>query len=177
MELCFDTNDTTELWKDISGSKYQISIVGKIRRKLKNGKYRYIKSYKKKKWLAVKVRINGEYKEIYVHKLMAKVFNIQGNKGEVLHFINGDINDPSLHNLEYIDRKKLGKKTGAKSWRKPVAKLNENGELIEVYPSARECGRQNYMSYQTIIDRCNGKVKSKFAQDGYQYIWESKIKY
>ena len=28
------------------------------------------------------------------------------------------------------------------------------------------------MSYQTIIDRCNGKVKSAFAPDGFAYAWE-----
>lgn len=28
------------------------------------------------------------------------------------------------------------------------------------------------MSYQTIASRCNGKVKSAFAPDGYAYAWE-----
>ena len=30
------------------------------------------------------------------------------------------------------------------------------------------------MSYQTVIDRCNGKCKSAFAPDGYAYAWEDK---
>ena len=28
------------------------------------------------------------------------------------------------------------------------------------------------MSYQAVIDRCNGKVKSAFAPDGFAYAWE-----
>ena len=62
--------------------------------------------------------------------------------------------------------------TGAKSRRRPVAKLDAGGEVVEVYPSAREAARRNYMSYQTVIDRCNGKVKGAFAPDGYAYAWD-----
>ena len=36
----------------------------------------------------------------------------------------------------------------------------------------REAARRNYMSYQTVIDRCNGKVKKSVAPDGYDYIWD-----
>ena len=54
-----------------------------------------------------------------------------------------------------------------------VAKIDSTGEIVEVYPSAREAGRQNYMASQTIIDRCNGLRKSAFAPDGYAYAWEN----
>ena len=36
----------------------------------------------------------------------------------------------------------------------------------------REAARENFMSYQTVMDRCNGKVKGPFAPDGYAYAWE-----
>ena len=62
--------------------------------------------------------------------------------------------------------------TGSISRRKTVAKINRSGEIIEVYPSARAAARDNFMSYQTVIDRCNGKVKSTFAPDGFAYVWE-----
>lgn len=61
-----------------------------------------------------------------------------------------------------------------KSRRQPVAKIDCNGEVVEVYSSAREAARKNYMSYQTIIDRCNRKCKSTFAPDGYAYAWDDK---
>ena len=46
------------------------------------------------------------------------------------------------------------------------------GLIVDVYSSARKAARENYMSYQTIMDRCNGKCKSAFAPDGYAYAWE-----
>jgi len=79
-----------------------------------------------------------------------------------------------VNNIKYIRRKELGRLTGAKSKRQPVAKIDSNGEIVEVYSSAQECARQNYMSYQTVMDRCNGKCKSAFAPDGYAYAWEDK---
>ena len=53
-------------------------------------------------------------------------------------------------------------------------KIDGTGEIVEVYSSAREAAKQNFMSYQTVIDRCNGKCKSAFAPDGYAYAWEDK---
>lgn len=50
-----------------------------------------------------------------------------------------------------------------------VAKINQDGEIVAFYKSAREAARQNYMSYQTILDRINGKVKGIYAPDGYAY--------
>ena len=77
-----------------------------------------------------------------------------------------------MNNIAYISKKELGKKTGAQSRRQPVAKISSDGEIVETYTSAREAARQNYMSYQTVIDRCNGKCKSAFAPDGFAYAWD-----
>ena len=46
-------------------------------------------------------------------------------------------------------------------------------EIVAFYKSAREAARQNYMSYQTILDRINGKVKGIYAPDGYAYCKDS----
>lgn len=46
------------------------------------------------------------------------------------------------------------------------------GEIVDVYSSAREAAKKNFMSRQTITDRCNGKCKGAFAPDGYAYAWE-----
>ena len=53
-----------------------------------------------------------------------------------------------------------------------MAKIDSNGEIVDVYTSARQAAKSNFMSYQTVIDRCNGKCKSAFAPDGYAYAWE-----
>lgn len=110
-----------------------------------------------------------------VHQIVAKHFLGNPPRADMVPYhINGCVMDNWASNLAYIDRKTLGKKTGASSRRQPVIKIDEDCEIVDCYSSAREAGRQNHMSYQTVIDRCNGKCKKAFASDGYEYAWEEK---
>lgn len=167
----------TNIWKDIKGhnGKYQVSYEGDIRRLYKSGKTRKLNPYFKqnaRQILFVGLTKDGVKKEIAVHSIVAEAFLNPPKEGEVLYHVNGLITDNWASNLEYIDRVKLGKMTGAQSRRKGVVKIDSNGEEVDFYPSARQAARENFMSYQTIIDRCNRKVKSPFAPDGYAYAWE-----
>ena len=122
--------------------------------------------------LVVKLTRDGKAKEEIVISVMARTFLGPRPEGHVPYHKNGIQSDNYINNIAYISKKDLGKLTGKNSRRKPVAKINKNGEIIEFYSSAREAARKNYMSYQTVIDRCNGKCKSAFAPDGYAYAWE-----
>lgn len=90
----------------------------------------------------------------------------------VAYHRNGDLADNCLHNIAFATPKELGTKTGAQSSRRPVAKVDKSGEVVSVYPSARAAARANHMSYQTVLDRCNGKVKNSYALDGHDYRFE-----
>lgn len=163
-----------DIWKDIKGykGKYQVSYQGKVRRLYKSGKTRELTPYIKKnarEIFVVGLTIDGKKKEHAVHILVAQAFLGEPEAGQVTYHKNGMIRDNWASNLEYIDRKSLGKMTGASSRRKSVAKINEDGEIVDVYSSARHAARENYMSYQTIMDRCNRKVNSAFAPDGHAY--------
>ena len=60
--------------------------------------------------------------------------------------------------------------------RRPVLKFSATGELLECYSSARQAAKQNYFSYQAIIDRCNGKCKRHvLAPDGNYYAWDNTV--
>ena len=62
------------------------------------------------------------------------------------------------------------------STRRPVLKFSAAGELLECYSSARQAAKQNYFSYQAIIDRCNGKCKRHIlAPDGNYYAWDNTV--
>ena len=167
-----------ETWKDIDGygGKYQVDKEGRIRRVYKSGKTRLLNPYHKKmsgsQRMVVKLTMVGKSKEVIVIQIVAKTFLGVAPKGYVAYHKNGCQSDNYLNNIAYISRKELGKKTGASSRKQSVAKISKDGEIVEFYSSARECARQNFMSYQTIIDRCNGKCKSAFAPDGYAYAWE-----
>lgn len=167
-----------ETWKDIPGynGKYQCDREGNFRRVYKSGKTRPIRPYRKNgtrnKIVVHLTDDNGKTSQMLVIGIMAITFLGPAPPGCVPHHKNGALTENHINNIAYINRKELGKITGQKSRRKPVAKINDSGNIVEVYPSARAAARDNFMSYQTVIDRCNGKVKSAFAPDGFAYAWE-----
>lgn len=167
-----------ETWKNIPGygGKYQADREGNIQRVFPSGKTRAMTPYHKKmsgsQRLVVKLTKDGKAKEEIVVSVMARTFLGPAPDGCVPYHKNGCQSENHINNIAYISRSELGKLTGAMSGRQPVAKMDQSGEIVEVYSSAREAARQNHMSYQTVIDRCNGKCKSAFAPDGYAYAWE-----
>lgn len=169
-----------ESWKDIPGydGKYQADMEGNIRRVYQSGKTRLMTPYHKKmsgsQRLVVKMTRDKKAKEEILVQIMAKTFLGNPLPGHVPYHKNGCQEDNYIQNIAYISRRDLGYLTGRNAKRQPVAKMDASGEIVEVYSSARECARKNYMSYQTIIDRCNGKCKSAYAPDGYAYAWDDK---
>ena len=169
---------TPEIWKDIPGygGKYQASVHGNIRRVYASGKTRQLTPWHRKMRgsprLVVKLTHEGKSREVVVLGLVALTFIGPRPEGYVPYHINGMQSDNSARNIAYISRKELGRLTGPGARRKPVAKIDASGNVVEYYSSAREAGRKNHMSYQAILDRCNGKIKSPFALDGYNYLWD-----
>ena len=167
-----------ETWTNIPGFKgiYQASREGDIRRVYKNGKTRILTPYHKKmsgsQRLVVKLTINGQGREVVVMQVIARTFLGPPPEGHIPVHRNGCQSDNYVNNIKYISRQQAGKIYGARSKRKAVVKIDDHGEIVEVYSSARMAAKANYMSPQTVIDRCNGKRKSPFAPDGYAYAWE-----
>ncbi len=167
-----------ETWRDIPGygGKYQVDREGNVRRVYGSGKTRPITPYHRKmsgsQRMVVKLTRDGKPREEILMRIVALAFLGAPPEGYVPYHRNGCQSDNYLNNIAYIDRRELGRLTGASSRRRPVAKLDQDGEIVEVYSSAREAARRNYMSYQTVIDRCNGKVKGAFAPDGHAYVWD-----
>ena len=170
--------EMTETWRDIPGFEgiYQADREGNIRRLYRNGKTRILTPYHKKmngsQRLVVKLSVNGKAREMVVIQIIARTFLGPQPVGHIPVHRNGCQSDNYVNNIEYISRKQAGKIYGARSKRKAVVKIDSHGEIVEVYPSARRAGKANYLSHQTVTDRCNGKCKSPFAPDGYAYAWE-----
>lgn len=167
-----------QTWKNIPGysGKYQVNTEGEVRRMYQSGKTRLMTPYRKKmsgsQRLVVKLTKDEKSKEVILMQIVASTFLGQCPKGYVPYHKNGMQSENHIQNIGYISRRELGRLTGAQSKRKGVAKINSNGEIVEFYSSAREAGRKNFISRQTVTDRCNGKCKSAFAPDGYAYAWE-----
>lgn len=169
-----------EEWKDISGfeGKYRISNFGNAIRVFPSGKTRNMTPYRKqkgkrKKYLFLKLtNSDGVSKEFLVHQLVARHYLPTPKAGEVPYHKNHVLTDNWKGNLVYIDRSSLGKMTGARSGRMPVAKVNLSGEKIEFYTSAREASRKNHVSYQCVMDHCNGRVKRAHTLGDYEFVWD-----
>ena len=167
-----------ESWKNIPSynGKYQVDREGNIRRVYKSGKTRALHPYSKKMSGSQRLVVHltddkGVTKECVFMAVMAKTFLGPAPKGCVPYHKNGCQSDNYINNIAYIDKRELGKKTGPLSRRRAVAKIDSAGEVVEFYSSAREAARKNFMSYQTINDRCNNNCKGAFAPDGYAYAW------
>lgn len=175
-------------WRDIPGynGAYQISRSGEVRSWRWRGEHlskdaRILTQYTRKP--RGKARRNarqyvkltdpsGRARDVAVIRIMVEVWFGGYPPGKVAYHKNGDTRDHSCGNIGFIEPGKLGQLTGGKARRQPVAKVNEAGEVVAVYPSARKAAKANHMSHQTVIDRCHGRIKKPFALDGYTYRYE-----
>lgn len=156
-------------WYDIPGydGKYQINYYGAIRRVLKKG-WKELRPYTKKSSRRSAVKLNC--KEVEVKKLMQITFIGDIPEGTVTYHKNGMLTDNALNNIGIITRQELGRKSGRRNGcETSIVKIDSDGQIVDFYRSVREAGRKNYMSYQTLLDRLSGKVKSLYAPDGYVY--------
>lgn len=167
-----------EVWKEIESfnGKYLVSNYGRFKRVCKNGKVNFMMPYLKKtggrqRFLQVKLSFNGTSKDYDIAKLVAKHFIDDPKPGEVLRHKNLIKTDNFSGNLEYISKEKLGKITGGLSKSKPVVQLDKDTlEVLGEFKSAREAGRQCFVSYQAVMDNCN--KKSKVCGGYYIFMWE-----
>lgn len=177
-------NEMLNEWKPIPGygGKYEASFLGHIRRIYKTKSPRIMSQYEKSgerrgsRKLFVKLTRDGEDpREVNVAQIIYKTYTGEIPEGHVVIHKNGCFSDNCINNLMIVSRKELGQKYGIMSRKKSVVKISAYGEAVEVYYSAREAARKNYMSYQTVIDRCNGVVKKSIAPDGFDYAWEDSV--
>lgn len=172
----------TERWRDIPGfdGVYQASTEGRIRRYWpKSGRYTMLTPYAKKmrkaanrKALRVKMKSpDGRWVERPLLKLVAETF-IGIPAGMVAIHRNGDREDNAVNNIAIMPQRDVGVTFGVRACRRPVIKIGPDGEVLEAYKSAREAGRQNYLSYQAVMDRCNRKRKREFIDLPYSFRWD-----
>ena len=175
-------------WRDIPGfgGMYQVDYFGNVRswrwrgtRKAKNPKpiTPYVRkargNARQNKRLVVKLTDDqGRAREIPLVNIMVDTWLGGRPKGKVAYLKDRMQSNCSVHNIGFISRKQLGAMTGGNAKRIPVVKVTQAGEAVEVYPSARAAAKANHMSYQTVLDRCHGRVKNPFALDGHTYKFE-----
>lgn len=178
-----------ECWKPLDGhERYLISNYGrfkKIYKKYPNGKilsvYPENRMVLNKDLKLITLKCNNspsqtmmikiDDREYAVRVLVAKHFLDDGKTGQVVRHLNEKFYDCRALNLEYIDKQEIGKETGFYSRSKEVARICPiTNEIIETYRSVRMAGRENFMSYQTVLDNIHGKTKLAFGEYKFIYV-------
>lgn len=166
-------------WKDIPnyGGKYQASRLGEVRRVFPSGKTRLLTPFRRKKMPTLYVKLTdrtGKCRDVKVLHIIADTYLCKpAGKDIVPYHLNGILSDNRADNIAFVTKQELGHITGGTTRkRKTVFKVDESGEVVEIYRSARAAAKANFMSYQTVLDRCHNKVKSPFALDGFTYQFE-----
>lgn len=156
-----------EAWLYVTGTnkQFKVSNYGRVKRVYKT-KENFLMPYQLKGKGNLFVKMID--KNIKVSHLVADHFIRERKPNERVARKNGIITDDYVGNLEILTLQELGRRTGYKvSTAKEVLQIcAKTNEIVNEYRSSREASRNYFMSYQAILDRCNGKVKQT---DG--YIW------
>lgn len=166
-------------WADVKGYEgiYVVNRDGQFGKI--NGNSLHISSgyvHNRRHYVAIKLESpDGHRKEFKVARVVWETFNGPIPKGMSIYHIDGMFTNNNLFNLGMMSKKDLGMKTGQKGRAKIVMKVDTDGECVEIYKSAREAARKNFMSYQTVLDRCNHKVQKPFDLDGFNYLFETDV--
>lgn len=163
-----------EHWKIIQGSdnQFKISNYGRVKRIYKSGKENFILPFQRKGKgnLYVKARWKGKYGEHKVSHIVAAHYLREPGPNERIVRKNGIVTDDYAGNLEIVSLKELGKRTGFKANSREVVQIDPNtGEVVNEFRSAREAGRKCFLSYQAVMNSCNGVTK--WNSSGYLFRW------
>ena len=175
-----------EEWRDVVGYEglYQVSDQGRVKsleRTIikKDGRKQTVKERILKgtpdKDGYLKIGLCGstrKQKWFQVHRLVGEAFIQNPDEKPQINHINDIKTDNRACNLEWSTRREncnhgSRNERVAKAQSKPVAQYAQDGELIKVWPSTMEVGRQTGFSQGYISLAANGKYKQ-----AYGFIWK-----
>lgn len=171
-----------EIWKQIKGyeGKYCVSNMGRImslERNVKSGgkiKQRIIKQCDARKgYKTVSLYIDGKKKRHIVHRLVAEAFIPNPNNYNQVNHIDENKSNNSVYNLEWCTGKQnmnYGSRTekAIKKAQKKVFKVDELGNVVSVYSSAKEAANANGIGRQEVAKFCRGNRKGLY----HGYYWK-----
>ena len=160
------------MWRLIEGYKfpYRISDEGVV--EVYKGKWLPIKPCIS--WNRAHVRMrtkNGKQTKIPMVRLMADAFMGGVKPGHGIRHKDRSKLGNALHNLEQVPLNKCGE-FGNQAPRKPIVKIDRDGNDVEIYKSVKEAATANFITHMTVTRRCKGEVKNPFDLIGYSFKYD-----
>lgn len=160
-------------WRPVPGwADYEVSIRGEIRRiRTQYGNPINKRMHPVLQFGRTKVCLcSGNRHHSYgIGRLVWRAFVGEIPDGMVIIHRDGCKYNNALDNLQLISRSKMVPPTNLS--RKPVIKMSANGEILAIYPSAKEAAADNYMSKASIRTRCKG-INKRPDPDGCIYRYD-----
>ena len=149
-------------WFPIPGFPgYEICADGNIRKQTAKG-YRPMSVRISRNQHIVCLTRDGKQRTFKLRSLLGRTFLRPLRKGEVYTHKNGDTLDDVATNICIMTQSELSRWVGKQGTRRrAVEKVDEQGEVLDVYRSARQAAEKNFISLMCVTDRCNGKMKTK----------------
>lgn len=152
-----------EIWVKIKNfDNYSVSSLGRVRNDQKNILLRpsITNGYYK-----VRLSHQGDTKDCFIHTLVYMAFSQDDNLANyVIDHIDGDKLNNQKRNLRKISLSENVKaalyQTHTNKTTKQVVQLNENGKVLNIYPSVREAARVLKLDASTISKVCRGENKT-----------------
>ncbi|WP_171014870.1 NUMOD4 domain-containing protein [Culicoidibacter larvae] len=147
-----------EIWKKIPGLDvtYEASNTGKIQRQYRS-KDKLLTGYHKRGKKVVKVKRQGKMVETSWSKLVWSAFNGPIPEGGYVRRKNCRLGY-ELDNLILLSNKQNGKMFGGLQKKADIV-VYESDQEQRFFISARSAGRYLHLSYQTVLDTINNKIK------------------
>lgn len=142
---------------------YKADIYGSIY-SFRKGKPREVKQY----WDGNTYRVRIGNQVPIASRVIWEAFNSKIPKGYCIIHKNGNKSDNCLANLKMVTVSETAIKPSA---RKPVAKIDENENIIEIYPSIGEAAKKNFISYNAVLRRCQKLIDNPFKRLNYNFMY------
>ena len=115
-----------------------------------------------------------KWKRVQISKLVADAFMGGTPPGMLRVHKNRMRHDNAVENIVFMTRAEAAKRYRPGNT-KSVAKVDADGNVVEIYKSSVEAAKKNYISQQAISRRCLGKVADPYNLDGCNYVFADSL--